>query len=356
MKAVGYRFFHVYSIMHPSNFINMKTRLFFPILLLMLVSCKDKTVFQRNQGFIFNTSYHISYASSKDLHAGIRQELEAFDASLSMFNPESTISRINRSDTGAIDLSGDPRVVYLLNEAIKISEITEGAFDITVAPLVNAWGFGTEQRKSMSSVDIDSLMQFVGYEKLQLEGFKLSKADARVKLDASAIAKGYACDIIAEKLEQAGIKDYLVEIGGEIRMAGQNPKGQLWKVGIDKPMDDSLAVERELQAALALTGKGMATTGNYRNFYKIQNQKLGHTIDPHTGKPIQQNILSATVVASDALTADAYATAFMVMGLEKARALIDNLPGLEAYFIYSDDEGKLQTWISKGLQDALTTF
>ncbi|HQB71011.1 MAG TPA: FAD:protein FMN transferase [Bacteroidales bacterium] len=334
----------------------MKTRLFFPILLLMLVSCKDKTVFQRNQGFIFNTSYHISYTSAKDLHATIRQELEAFDASLSMFNPESTISRINRGDTLAIDLSGDPRVVHLLNEALKISQITEGAFDMTVAPLVDAWGFGTTQRKSPGSLNIDSLMQFVGYDKLRLVGFKLSKADARVKLDASAIAKGYACDIIAERLEQAGIEDYLVEIGGEIRMAGHNPKGLLWKVGIDKPLDDSLAVERELQAALALTGKGLATSGNYRNFYKFRDQKLAHTIDPRSGKPIQQNILSATVVASNALTADAYATAFMVMGLEKACALTDSLPGLEAYFIYSDSEGKVQTWISESLQGALTTF
>lgn len=334
----------------------MKIRFFFPVLLLFLVSCKDKTVYQRNQGSVFNTSYHISYTSNKDLHVRIRQELKRFDASLSMFNPESTISHINRSGTEVIDLSGDPRVVHLLNEALKISQITEGAFDITVAPLVNAWGFGTAQRKTLTSVDIDSLLNFVGYEKLHLEGSELSKSDARVTLDASAIAKGYACDIIAESLEQAGVKDYLVEIGGEIRMAGKNPKGLLWKVGIDKPLDDSLAVERELQAALALTGKGLATSGNYRNFYKYQGQKLAHTIDPHSGKPIQQNILSATVVASDALTADAYATAFMVLGLEKSIALTDSLPGLEAYFIYSDNEGQVQTWISEGLQSALTTF
>ncbi len=334
----------------------MKIRFFFPVLLLLLVSCKDKTVYQRNQGSVFNTSYHISYTSNKDFHANIRQELKRFDASLSMFNPESTISRINRSGTEVIDLSGDPRVVHLLNEALKISQITKGAFDITVAPLVNAWGFGTAQRKTLTSVDIDSLLSFVGYEKLHLEGSELSKSDARVTLDASAIAKGYACDIIAESLEQEGVKDYLVEIGGEIRMAGKNSKGLLWKVGIDKPLDDSLAVERELQAALALTGKGLATSGNYRNFYKYQGQKLAHTIDPHSGKPIQQNILSATVVASDALTADAYATAFMVLGLEKSIALTDSLPGLEAYFIYSDNEGQVQTWISEGLQSALTTF
>lgn len=334
----------------------MKTRFFIPILLLILVSCQEKTVFQRNQGFIFNTSYHISYTSKKDLHAEIRQQLESFDASLSMFNPESTISRINDSGTEVIDLSGDPWVVHLLHEAREISRITQGAFDITVAPLVDAWGFGTAQRKSLSNVNIDSLMQFVGYKYLQLEGSKLSKADARVKLDASAIAKGYACDIIALSLEQAGVKDYLVEIGGEIRMAGQNPKGRLWKVGIDKALDDSLALERELQAALALTNKGLATSGNYRNYYTHQGQKLAHTIDPRSGKPIQQNILSATVVASNALTADAYATAFMVMGLEKASALVDSLPELEAYFIYSDNEGQLQSWISAGLQSALTTF
>lgn len=334
----------------------MKTRFILPILLLILVSCQEKTVFQRNQGYIFNTSYHISYTSRKDLHADIRQQLERFDVSLSMFNSESTISRINRSGTEVIDLSGDPWVVHLLNEALKISEITQGAFDITVAPLVDAWGFGTAQHKTLNPVDIDSLLSFVGYKKLQLDGTELSKTDARVKLDASAIAKGYACDIIAASLEQAGVKDYLVEIGGEIRMAGKNPKGLLWKVGIDKAVDDSLAVERDLQAALALTDQGLATSGNYRNYYTHQGQKLAHTIDPRSGKPIQQEILSATVVAPNALTADAYATAFMVLGLEKAIALTDSLPGLEAYFIYSDSDGGVQTWISQGLQAALTTF
>lgn len=335
----------------------MKSRISFLLLLmLLLVSCKDQAVFQRNQGYIFNTGYRISYTAKKDLHSDIKGLLEQFDATFSMFNPESTLSSINKAGTDSIDLTGHPWLLTLLGEALHISAISEGAFDITVAPLVDAWGFGTLQRKLPEVEDLDSLMAFVGYTKLSLNGNKLSKQDARMRLDASAIAKGYACDLIAEHLEETGVKDYLIEIGGEIRMGGHNPKGEIWKVGIDKPIDDSSQVQRELQAALALTGKGLATSGNYRNYYQHEGQKLAHTIDPRLGKPIQQNVLSATVVASQALTADAYATAFMILGLNKSVELVESLPDLEAYFIYVDEEGNILTWVSEGLQSALKTF
>lgn len=198
---------------------------------------------------------------------------------------------------------------------------------------------------------IDSLLEMTGYEKVKLsdEG-KVVKTDPRIMLSCSAVAKGYAVDVIAQLLKKKGIRNFMVDIGGEVVVHGQNPQNGLWRIGLNKPIDDSLAVNQELQAVLQVTDLGMATSGNYRNYYYKDGKKYAHTIDPRTGYPVQHSILSATVIAKDCMSADAYATAFMVMGLEEAERVADAHPDIDACFIYTDEEGKLQTFLTKGME------
>ena len=236
-------------------------------------------------------------------------------SSLSPFNKESVISRINRNE----EVTPDSMFVHVFQLAKTISEHTYGAFDITVAPLVNAWGFGFKNGQDLTPAQIDSILSFVGFEKVALENGKIVKQDPRVILDCSAIAKGYGSDAVARLFDRKGIRNYMIEIGGEIVVKGLSPKEQKWKVGINKPIDDSLNVNNEIQTILNVTDLGIATSGNYRNFYYKDGKKYAHTIDPHTGYPVQHSILSSTVLAKDCATADAYATAFMVLGLEQAK-------------------------------------
>ena len=319
-----------------------------------LTACRQ-TVYQQHAGEVFHTTYHIQYNAKESLLDEIVAQLDCVDASLSMFNPQSTLSRINQAPAGWVDISGDPLACRLIAQALEISRLTDGAFDITVAPLVNLWGFGYQKDVQPSQQRIDSLLAFTGYQRISLDPTtgRLYKSDSRCSLDASAIAKGYACDVVARLIESHQIADYLVEIGGEIRLSGHNAKGEVWKIGIDRPMDDPMAAHRELHSVVQITGKGLATSGNYRNFYLQGNRKIAHTIDPKSGQPAQSGLLSATVTAPDCLTADALATAFMVMGTEKAARLADSLPDIDAYLIYSDEQGGFQTWCSAALQDCL---
>jgi len=303
--------------------------------LIFLTSCQKKQ-YIRNEGFVFGTVYHLTYLSSEDLQPGIEAELQKFDAALSMFNPNSTLSRINKAGTDSINLNREPWTLRVIEQSILLSKRTHGAFDITVAPLVNIWGFGFKDLGGVSQEKIDSLRQFVGYSFLNLKDGILTKADPRVQLDASAVAKGYACDIVGNYLRQKGVTDFLVEIGGEMTLSGKNPKGKKWRVGINKPVDDSTSSNMEWEQKLTLTDKGVATSGNYRNFYVKGGKKYAHTIDPATGYPVQHSLLSATVIAKDCLTADALATAFMVMGVDAAMKLAEELPDVEGLFIYQD--------------------
>ena len=313
-----------------------------------LTGCTGNTgTFQSETGFIFGTVYNVKYQHTESLKDDITRELQLFDGSLSMFNDTSTISRVNRNE----DIQPDTLFTNVIRRSLEISQATDGCFDITVAPLVNAWGFGFKHDIEPDSTAIDSLMQMVGYDKIQLtpDG-RVLKQDPRTMLDCSAIAKGYAVDIIASLLRRKGISNYMVDIGGEVDVAGHNPNGDLWHIGINKPQDDSLSVNSELQTVLAVSGVGIATSGNYRNFYYKGGRKFAHTIDPHTGYPVQHSILSATVIASDCMSADAYATSFMVMGLDKAREFLSRHSGIEAYLIYSGDDGKYEVYMSEGMK------
>lgn len=303
--------------------------------------------YQHNKGFIFGTVYNITYQSDKNLEKEIIRELDKVDASLSPFNEKSIISKINRNEEAVVD-----NYFYdVFNLAMQISEDTNGAFDITVAPIVNAWGFGFKSGSSPTSQYIDSLKQFIGYKKVRIDKDKhVVKQDERIMLDCSAIAKGYGSDVVARLFNAKGIKNYMIEIGGEIVASGLSEKRLPWKIGITKPSEDSLGTSNELQTILNITDCAMATSGNYRNFYYKNGKRYAHTIDPRTGYPIQHNILSATVIAKSCAQADAYATSFMVLGLDEAKKILERHPQLLAYLIYTNKDNEYEVWHSPALK------
>ena len=231
----------------------------------------------------------------------------------------------------------------VFRRAMEISRMTDGAFDITVAPAVNAWGFGFKHAENVSQSTIDSLKEITGYRKIHEQNGLITKNDPRIMLDCSAIAKGFGSDMVAQMLHSKGISNYMVEIGGEIVLSGHNPKGKDWNIGISKPVDDSLSLNNELQTVIPITDIAMATSGNYRNFYMKDGRKYAHTIDPHTCMPVSHSLLSATVFAPDCATADALATSMMVMGLDSAQALCARHPEIQAYFIYQAPDGSFGT-------------
>jgi thiamine biosynthesis lipoprotein len=252
------------------------------------------------------------------------------------------------------DVQLDDMFKEVFNLAMDISKDTDGAFDITVAPLVNAWGFGFKNGSQPSSHQVDSLLQLVGYEKVSMVDGKVTKRDPRIMLDCSAIAKGYGTDRVARLLRSRGIQNYMVEIGGEVVTSGVNPDRVPWKIGVTKPTDDSLNIGHELQTVLNVTDKAMATSGNYRNYYFKGGKKFAHTVDPKTGYPVQHSILSATVLSKSCAVADAYATSFMVMGFDKARQVLERHPELMAYFIYSNQKGDMDVWYSPSLREKIS--
>ena len=316
------------------------------VIVAIVVVRRNDAVYQHDSGFIFGTSYNVTYECHENLKAEIERLLAGVDASLSPFNDTSVITHVNRNEAVALDRY----FVEVFTLASTVYDDTDGAFDITVAPLVNAWGFGFKSGKHPDSNTVDSIMQFVGFDKVGIADGKVEKKDPRIMLDCSAIAKGYGVDVVAEYLKSKGIGNFMVEIGGEVVTAGKNPKGAPWRIGVSKPDDDSLNVNKELQGILSLTDKAMATSGNYRNFYYRDGKKYAHTIDPKNGYPIQHSLLSATVLTDRCAKADAYATAFMVMGLEKAKTLLRRHPDLMAYLIYSDDNGQMKVWYSPSLK------
>lgn len=304
--------------------------------------------YQHNTGQIFGTTYHITYQSNKDLHREILQRLQLVDQTFSTFNDESIISKINRNEPVKLN----QMFIEVFDLAKTVSKDTHGAFDITVAPLVNVWGFGFKSGTPPTKAVIDSLRHLTGYEKVKLIGSKVRKQDPRIMLDCSAIAKGYGSDVVAQYLRSRDVENFMIEIGGEIVVQGNSDKRLPWKIGVTKPTDDSTQVNNELQTVLNVTNTAMATSGNYRRFYYKNGKKYAHTIDPKTGYPVQHNILSATVLANTCAKADAYATSFMVLGLEKTQQVLQHHPDLMVYLIYADGQGKNKVWYSPSLKKA----
>lgn len=316
---------------------------------IFIVRQQRGTPYQKDEGKVFGTFYHITYQNDTSLNTQILAELAKVDSALSMFNKESIISRVNRNERVRVN----NMFSTVFNLAQEISDNTNGAFDITVAPLVNEWGFGFKTGTPPTKHTIDSLRSIVGYKGVTLNDGYIIKKDKRTMLDCSAIAKGYGCDVVAALLRRHGIENYMVEIGGEVVAHGISEKRVPWKIGVTKPSDDSLAVDKELQTVLNVKDMAMATSGNYRNFYYKNGKKYAHTIDPMTGYPVQHNILSATVLAKQCAEADAYATSFMVMGLDKARAVLEKHPKLMAYLIYADKNGNMQVWYSPSMKNKI---
>lgn len=326
-----------------------------PFLVLLIVGTvliirqQQNMPYQKYSDFVFGTTFTVTYQCDSDMSHSIKDELMKVDFSLSPFNEKSIITAINNNQ----DVTPDKMFMDVFQLAMDISRETNGAFDITVAPLVNAWGFGFKNGEKPTAGQVDSLRQIIGYQKVSVENGKIRKQDPRMMLDCSAIAKGYGTDVVARFLRSRGVKNFMVEVGGEIITSGVNPERLPWRVGVIKPDDDSLNVSHELQTVLNVTDIAMATSGNYRRFYYKNGKKYAHTIDPATGYPVQHNILSATVLAKTCAMADAYATSFMVMGLDGAQKVLERHPELMAYFIYDDGQGKNAVWFSPSLKDKI---
>ena len=305
--------------------------------LLLLLPNTPKKQYYHHQEHIFGTYYNIRYEGTEDLHHAIQQRLQAFDHSLSMFNPNSVISHINRNDS----IQTDSLFEAMYHEAHAISQLSGGAFDITVAPLVNAWGFGMksqEPRTKSQDINLDSIKAFVGYEHIRLNSHHLEKDDIRITLDASAIAKGYACDVVADLLRENGCQNLLVDIGGEVVLQGVNDKGNAWRVGITRPTIDATGAEKELQEVIASNNLCMATSGNYLQYYLVNGERRSHTIDPRSGYPVQHSLLSVTVVARSCMRADALATACMVLGDKEAITMIEATEDAACYLLVADSD------------------
>lgn len=297
------------------------------------------------------TYYAVTYVvkDSINLQPEIDSLLHRFDSSVSTYKPNSIISRLNSNDTSVV---ADETYTRVFRKAMEVSERTGGVFDITVGPLVNAWGFGFENRLKVDQHIVDSLLPLVGYHKVRLEEGRLIKQDPRIRIDFNAIAQGYAVDVLSAFLEAKGIHNYLVDIGGEVYAKGKKPSGEKWNVGIEKPaanMDD----ERELEDVVALENLALSTSGNYRKYYEENGVRYSHTIDPFTGYPVKHSLLSVSVMAPDCMTADAFATAFMVMGLDRAKEFLSQHKELDAYFIYSGAGGKMDVYYTDGFKAIL---
>ncbi len=316
----------------------------------LIIAQQQNQPYRKIQGQVFGTLYHITYQSSDDLQGEIEAALKDVDNSLSPFNPNSIITKVNENQ--AVKVNKMFTDVFTI--AQKVAAETGGAFDITVAPLVNLWGFGFKEGSTPDQPTIDSLKQYVGYEKVRLLGDgHVEKSHPNVMLDCSAVAKGYGSDVVAGVLQRHDVVNYMVEIGGEIVTRGVSEKRVPWRIGVNRPSDDPMQNSSEFETVLNVTDKAMATSGNYRNFYYKDGKKYAHTIDPKSGHPVQHSLLSATVLANDCATADAYATAFMVLGMEKAREVLERHPDLMVYFIYASDDGSYATWFSPSLRDKI---
>jgi thiamine biosynthesis lipoprotein len=322
---------------------------FFTLSVVLLIGCGDSASVKQKivvDGFAQGTTYNVTYISYDGVNyqRSIDSLLIEIDNSLSTYQKKSLISKFNKSDSLA---ETDELFTAVFDISKEVYEQTNGLFDPTIAPVVNAWGFGFENLHSTDSVVIDSLLKFVDFTKINLNGLQVIKDEEGMMLDFNAVAQGYSVDVLASLLEKKGIENYLVEVGGELKAKGLNINDTLWRIGIDRPLPD--LQEREIEAIVNLENKALATSGNYRKFYEKDGMKYSHTINPKTGYPVEHNLLSATVVTGNCGYADAYATSFMVMGLQDSKDFLSKHQEIEALLIYSDEKGDLQTFITEGL-------
>jgi thiamine biosynthesis lipoprotein len=321
----------------------------------LVESCRHRKepVLVKFNGETQGTYYAITYyaVDSSSLQPSIDSLLHRFDSTASTYKPNSIISRFNNNDTS---VRADEMFTTIFRKAEEVSEKTNGAFDITVGPLVSAWGFGFSNRLKMNQHIVDSLMPLVGYSKVKLKNGKLLKKDPRIRIDYDAIAQGYAVDVVAAFLDSKGIQSYLIDIGGEVLARRTKPGGDKWNVAIEMPTKNA-DDERTIKAVVFLQDMAISTSGNYRKYYEENGIRYSHTIDPANGYPVKHSLLSVSVLARDCMTADAYATALMVMGVDKGKEFLKNQKHLriDAYFIYTAPDGSMQTYFTKGFEKLL---
>lgn len=346
-------------------------RVFLPILIVVLFfSCQNEPPvstpqFLKIAGETMGTTYHITYEDS--LNRNFKEEVDSIlvviNQAVSTYIPDSEISRFNQNDSINFYTSDHHFIANYLS-SVDIYANTNGLFDPSVMPLVNYWGFGYTGKKpvlKMDSLAIDSIQNLIGLNKLYhvLKPDKhypilmLSKKtpEFKIQLDFSAIAKGYAVDVVANYFEEKELKNYLVEIGGELRTRGKNSRGKIWTTAINTPRISAQLTDYE--AIIKVNNKAIATSGNYRNFHEVNGEWYGHEINPKTGFPEKSNLLSVTIMANDCMSADAYATAMMIMGLEQSKALIEKLQNIDAFFIFANEAGELETFYTKGFEGTI---
>lgn len=318
---------------------------------LLLSFSKPKPVSFHINGYAQGTTYNITYYAEKQKvkQAEIDSIFKALNQSLSIYHPQSLISRFNKEQTSA---KADDHLSAVVKKSLKIYKETQGKFDITVYPLVNTWGFGPEKSKNLPDANqIKAILKCVGSDKLSLKKGYLYKENPCLKIDVNGIAQGYSVDVIANYLEKQGIKNYLVEVGGELRIKGRKPNGELMKIGIESPSEDSFS-QPVIRNAIEIKMGAVTTSGNYRKYIESDDhkKKLSHLINPKTGYPLQGSLISVTVIAKDAVSADGYDNALMAMSVEDALSFVKKKKKLEAYIIYLKDDGSVADTASSGFK------
>ena len=326
------------------------TRRYLAILAVTLVAVVCSFLFKPSarhtftlSGVVWTTDYHITYQGRIDLNDSVQAVLNAVDMSASVYNEKSVISAINAGRSDAVDAC----LKHLYEASLKVHKASDGAFDPTVMPLVNAWGFGYKNGQLPTRAQLDSILQFVGLEKTRLEQDRIVKQDPRTQFDFSSIAKGYACDEIGRMLERNGVENYMVEIGGEVAVKGVSPRGDKWNVSIDMPQSDPNGVHHESVMTLSLENGGVATSGNYRKYKEVDGKRISHIVNPKTGMSEESTLLSVTITAPDCMTADAWATACMAMGTEKTQTLMENEKKMGVMTIATTPNGSYEVWSNK---------
>ena len=318
--------------------------------LILFFSCSDnnqKMILNQNVGYVQGTTFNIKYLSSslQDYKTEFDSIFSEIDLSLSLYIDSSIITRFNKGDTL---ISLDSNFLSVFNAFKKVANSTNGNFDCTISPLINAWGFGVTKKEKIDSFIISDLLKKTGYQKIYLKNDSTLYNPSNVQLNFDALAQGFTVDVIANFLENNNINNYLIEIGGELRAKGENINNKNWRVGIDKPsniIDD----KNRFQTVIELKNKSVATSGNYRNFYIENGKKYSHSINPFNGYPVKHNLLSVTVITDECIFADAYATAFMVMGVKKTKDFLLKNEDLDAFLIYQKNN-ILESWSTNGFK------
>ncbi len=349
LRYIGECRIFVLKYMQPMG---TKPLFFFSVLLALSCGCTSRRPYTTVDGTMLGTTFHVTAdlraAAPQEFYAAVAELDREMKASMSVFESTSLLSRINRNETD----SADRHILFNLRLADSIGALSDGRYDVTVLPLVEAWGFAARERTA--DPDVDSILRFVGRDKVRAEGSRIVKSDPRVRLDFNSIAKGYTVDLLAELAERYGAENYVVDIGGEVRCKGVNASGNPWRIGIETPFDGNMSEGEFLQRRIRMTGGGLATSGNYRRFYvDARGRKVAHTIDPRTGRSAVSRLLSVTVAAETCAEADALGTMLLAMGADDALEALRRMPELKAYFILAGEGDAYEEYISPAMESMI---